>query len=249
MTETPTTLTCRRCQIVIDPEVDSYSDTRDAKGQTISAACSTCRDHERVEEYEQTGLLTSGLTVLATLADCRKGDTAHLREEVVRFYREKATILEKVMTAHQKIRRAAKLLEISLWLGRPDIAEDVTETVCSLRLLQAVPDIPESALVKYYDRADKRGHHAHHPRLKVLLWGSAGRVLLTLQDKFGQGNPRAAYDGAHLTLIFEEGARQANGGVHSLCGTEKECLAILRDAQAAAGALVFLPDTYVRVAI
>lgn len=66
----------------------------------------------------------------------------------------------------------------------------------------------------------------------MLLWGSAGRVLLTLEDSLLQGDPLARYDGATLTLIFDEDSPAARGGIQSLAATADEAERLLLDAMA-----------------
>jgi hypothetical protein len=91
----------------------------------------------------------------------------------------------------------------------------------------------------YIDRRDKKplqetlAEHRSHlsaelPKMKVMMGASAGRVLLTLQDRFKQGDPESIYGGAWVTLIFDETAGHPRGGLQGQCATRDEAVALIQ---------------------
>jgi len=64
--------------------------------------------------------------------------------------------------------------------------------------------------------------------LKLSIGSSAGRVLLTIQDKLARDDPENEFDGAHLTLIFDEAAGYPRGGVQGHAATRDEALGMLK---------------------
>jgi hypothetical protein len=64
--------------------------------------------------------------------------------------------------------------------------------------------------------------------LKVMTGGSAGRVLLTIEDRYPQGDPKSIYGGAHITLIFDESAQWPRGGVQGHCATKDEAIRLIQ---------------------
>jgi len=60
--------------------------------------------------------------------------------------------------------------------------------------------------------------------------GAAGRVLLTLQDRYPQGNPQSKFGGAWITLIFDETADHCRDGVQGYCATFEEAMGLLNAA-------------------
>jgi len=64
--------------------------------------------------------------------------------------------------------------------------------------------------------------------LKVAIGSSAGRVLLTMEDKVDRKDPENVFDGAHLTLIFAEDEERPCGGVQGMAATREEALGMLK---------------------
>jgi len=108
----------------------------------------------------------------------------------------------------------------------------------------------------YIDRRDKKplqetlAEHRSHlsaelPKMKVMMAASAGRVLLTLQDRFKQGHPEGIYGGAWVTLIFDEDSGHPRGGLQGQCATRDEAVALI---QAVIDEMpVLKPDNDVRI--
>lgn len=80
----------------------------------------------------------------------------------------------------------------------------------------------------YYNKSKFKGHSATTKDLKILVFGCAGRLLITIQDKRGVGEGR--YDGAWITIIGPDLPHEkARPGVQGLAARKEEALALLRD--------------------
>lgn len=86
----------------------------------------------------------------------------------------------------------------------------------------------------YYSLSTYKGHEASTKDFKVLVYGCAGRLLITIQDHRADGK----YKGAWMTLIGpedptdckEDGSTRA--GWQGLAATKEEAVALLRDSMA-----------------
>ena len=67
-------------------------------------------------------------------------------------------------------------------------------------------------------------------KVKIMLGSSAGRVLLTIQDRYKHGDPKCSFDGAMVTLIFDGTSKNPRGGLQSLCAKRDEALGLIQDA-------------------
>ena len=81
------------------------------------------------------------------------------------------------------------------------------------RIVQAIGKNPGAALV------------AQH--LKVMMGSSAGRTLLTIQDRLDRKDPDNKFDGARVTLIFDEDAGWPRGGLQGHAATREEAVGMI----------------------
>lgn len=180
-----------------------------------------CND-EAFAKYHATKEITTSLMIDASLHDCRvqDGRWSGLRTDVLEYSLKHYETLREIAKAVEAISAKAREFERVCWLGK---------------------------IQSYYSNSTARGHSRTHDGCKMMLWGCAGRVLLTLQDKYPQSDRRAAYGGANLTLIFDETSEEARGGVQSLCATKEEALALLQAAMDAP--MEFTADKAVTVGV
>ena len=66
------------------------------------------------------------------------------------------------------------------------------------------------------------------PKIKVMMGFTAGSALLTVQDAFRKGHPEGLYDGATVTLIFDEDSPYPRGGAQGFCATRDEGVALIQ---------------------
>lgn len=177
----------------------------------IEPLLATLPKDDRGEEYRRTGTIYSSLVTQSVIVRERLhgGEDALNRlrnEEIVSMVRD-LDVFRAVCAVYDRIVEAIVVFQSEVW----------------------VPTVGP-----YYAAATKRGHSgrggssAHDP-FRALLWGSAGRVLLTLRDEKNVGEG-SKYDGAWVTLIFAEDEPTLKGGLQGLCARESEVSALLRAA-------------------
>lgn len=192
----------KQCRICLKElhESDSYWES-DAL-ESLSYICHYCYSCEPVKEY-----LTSKEICTRLWADVVMWQYHHntgidrLRVEVQKFYIENELILSQIASDCDEITAVAHELEVSVWLPK---------------------------LKPYYEASDKRGHCGETEYFKVLLWGSAGRVLLTIQDCYSKQNKKSKFHGAWITLIFSESSLVPIGGIQALCATKDEAIGLIK---------------------
>jgi hypothetical protein len=122
---------------------------------------------EALEEYKNTGMLTNKVMMEATLAKCyAEGSMDRLRAEVREYHTRNKKVLLEISDKLDKIHGLVHDFEKKHW---------------------------NTYLKKYWNDSKDRGHIVEVGDLEVLMWGSAGRVLLTLQK--GKDN---------FTMIFSD---------------------------------------------
>ncbi len=199
-------LSCNTCQKTIDPDNEPYSIAYDNDYKISHHICNPCVRDEMMYKYQTSKEITTSLMAEACMAEMYltgECDLDRLRASVVSFMERHEKALLEVARASKEIQEAERVFENSVWLPR---------------------------LQKYYQNSDSRGHSGNGDGFRALLWGSAGRVLLTLQDLHGVDHPDSKFGGAHITLIFDETANYARGGIQSLCATKEEALKLVKAA-------------------
>lgn len=172
-------------------------------GEPVAVLCYACDKEELLARYLATGELTSSLVMTAVMArEHARHGFGNIRPEVCDFHVRNWKTLRTAAEANDEITAAGRRFEEAVWMPR----------------------------LKAYYAASNRGHSGETGHLKALLWGCAGRVLLTLQDRFHQGHESSKYGGAWVTLIFDETSDEPRGGVQGYCATKGEALDLLRDA-------------------
>jgi hypothetical protein len=78
-----------------------------------------------------------------------------------------------------------------------------------------------------YVGSKSRGHSGRRGGLKALVWGCAGRLMVTLEDTKPVG--KGKYNGAYVSIIgCDEG--NSSVGLQGIAATKEEALVLLRDA-------------------
>lgn len=118
-------------------------------------------------------------------------DLSRLREDVRHFFIKYKKDLLEIAAGNKEITNAIHAFENKHWLPY---------------------------LKKYWNDATKRGHETKIGNIKVMMWGSAGRVLITAE--------RGKED---ITMIFsdEQSQTTANGGQQGIHGSQKSALEII----------------------
>jgi hypothetical protein len=181
-----------------------------------------------IDAYKETSVLSMPLVLDAQMAviHCDEyGGKGGIREDRKTYYYDHLATFRRVHRDFATVDDAMRLAEIAVWFGRPDIATwDTVEA--SRKFAQSWRpgaefglEMGEIALKAYYDASDERGHRSIVDGLTCLLWGCAGRVLITIKDELESD--------VDLTLILDESSEYPRGGIQSLNGTRDHCLELL----------------------
>jgi hypothetical protein len=81
----------------------------------------------------------------------------------------------------------------------------------------------------YIQKAEYKGHERTHPTFKIMAYAMCGRVMVTIQDRYGQADERNKFGGANVSLI---GAEDGDGGIglNALCATKQEAIGLIKSA-------------------
>lgn len=176
-------------------------------GQETGHWCMICSYEQSLQHYRDSGELRSSLATHALLHHLwftEQGQPTKNRSlEMIAHYKRYWKALQSVHRDMEEIRVAAR---------------SMPQAIARLRA--------------YYRSTDKRCHSGTRDGMRALLWGCAGRVLLTLQDEKSADDPQAKFGGANVTLIFSEDGLD-EPGVQSLAATRDEALALLATAREA----------------
>lgn len=212
---------CQECRQYTESGQGGVEHIKD--GAVVGYTCEQCWKEVQIAEYKKTGEITSSLGMDAALASgylLEGHDMSRLRSDFQEYIIKHRDTLIEIHQTVQGYHTAERIFENLHWLPR---------------------------IQKYYNDSTDRGHSAKGDGFKALLWGCAGRVLLTLQDLYAQDNPKSKFGGAKVTMIFDETATVARGGIQSYIGTKDEVLGLLRAATVTE--LRFKPDKKVNIGI
>jgi len=159
------------------------------------------RNEHLVAKYKETGRLSSPLSLVATLFAMRGSDDPRIKASVNEFNRENADTLKTVHESMERVQHAMKEWERKHWL---------TATGGNYQ--------------GYYRASTRMSHVGKTEKLDLLMWGTAGRVLVTLE-----GAKSTNLADACVTLIFDETATEARGGVQGIDATEEQALQLLAE--------------------
>lgn len=195
---------CSRCNRLLSE--DGFTSTvYDKDHKPVEWLCWTCSHNDQMRHYRETKEITTNIMMKASSCEFYATET-----------KDGFNGLRQICREHYE-RNLADLLQI---------AKDVKEIADKGTEFELKHWLP--TLQRYYKNSPARGHSAINEEqgYKALLWGSAGRVLLTLQDARPQGEGK--FGGAVVTLIFDEDADFARGGIQGLCATKDEAMGLLQ---------------------
>lgn len=194
---------CTRCKTPFENFSGHRIGVNIQKGGCAEVICPACDEDEGIWEYKKTGEMTSRLVVQAVLAKCAfgyKDGLSNLRRTTAAFYEQQKETLLEIAAKNDQITERAREWELKHWFG---------------------------GLQKMYKDSPARGHSGHNRVCKVLLWGCAGRVMVTISDRYNKDNKKSKFGGAWISLIFDEDSPTARGGVQGYCATLEEALGLL----------------------
>lgn len=200
--ELPKDAKCGECKSKIkegDLFTIIYED--DDSGKIKHLLCDNCEVDDHIQFYRDTGNVGSKLSVDAALAHY------HLKESDLGEDESLSRLRKDVQHFYKKYKK--ELLEIHA--GSEEIQKEIT----SFEAKHWVP-----YLKKYWNDTDQRGHAAKVGNIEVLMWGCAGRVMLTVQR-----------DKDSITMIFSDykESDDLRGGQQGIDAPQKVALEMLKE--------------------
>jgi hypothetical protein len=241
-----TAVRCTRCRKLLKTvHGDAHRVGVYREGVCVEVICAMCCGDEKVRDWALKGELSSGLCMDAQSAvmyiDEFK-DTSRLRWDYREMFERHIGTYREVHGQIHQVYDAARKAEIAVWFGRPDLATDEMvkkshdfaqnwydryELEKQGKPVPKLFDLGPNAVQPYYRNSPSAGHSYYCDDFKILMLGTAGRVLTTISDTRPQNDPKSKFGGAHITLIFDETADYPRGGVQSHIGTQKELLGLI----------------------
>lgn len=173
--------------------------------------CARCLDDYYViyngcdmDDYKKDGVITTKIMMEGSLAKYyfEEGDLGRLRAECREFYMQNKAPLLKVAEDVSEINKLVDKFEEKHWLPY---------------------------LKKYWNDTDKRGHIADSRNCTIMMWGIAGRVLITAEQP-----------GSDITMIFSDyvateedikknGNMTQRGGIQGIRATKDAAIFIMNE--------------------
>jgi hypothetical protein len=196
---------CNRCTRSLDekPYCTIFGD--DDKVKEI--ICEICYESEYLEEYKKDGIITTRVMMEGSMAKYyfEEGDLTRLRPERQEFYYQNKTPLLNVAKDVEEIQKLVDKFDEKHW---------------------------SPYLKKYWNDSSARGHKYNSKNCTVMMWGCAGRVLITAEEPAG-----------NVTMIFSDydyskadewtkqccGDTKPRGGIQGICATKEVAVAIMED--------------------
>lgn len=238
--EIETAIQCNRCSRLFQGE-DNYRVGVYRNNVCVEVICDFCSKEDVFQSWVQKGNLTTSLVMDAQSATaCIDGtrDKSRYRAGLVRLWTKHIDVYREVMRQFNEVYMAARFAEIAVWFGRPDRADADTVKASQEWSQQYVDryflekegkpvpsfglELGEKSVKAYYEKSDTAAHSYYAEDFKVLMMGSAGRVLTTISDNKG-----SKFGGANITLIYDETSDYPRGGIQSHVGTHKELLGLI----------------------
>ncbi len=194
---------CQTCKQPLSDEVAYYTCYKDK--EITHYICDICARRERVDRYKASGHIDTRFLLDATLALSRFEDGVKLKDyrpELRQLYEQEGDTLIQAGFCVRRINVVVRELEQKLWFPW---------------------------MQKYFRDSEARGHSADGPGFHALLWGAAGRVLLTLRKRTPDGSGEELFEPS-ITIIFDETSSEARCGIQGLDATETEAVGLLRAA-------------------
>lgn len=186
-------------------------------------------DQKQIDKYMHDRQIDSHIAIIAVLA-CMyleaNVDEESIRYEVKQFYNKNRKELLQIKSEVDEICAASKQWECQHWFGgtqKPLTNEEINKRNMEVIKFDKERKPPVAGLQKICYQSDGP-LLGQHEDFEILMLSSAGRVLLTIQD----AKPQGKFNGAWITLVFDETADYPRGGVQGQCGTKDELLALLK---------------------
>lgn len=166
--------------------------------------------------------LHSGSTLAVIRHDEGKGDFSAYHSGYGSLVRRNITVYREIYKAVEEVEKVTQVIEMVHWFDRPDLAcrwkefnDRQIEDIIKARGRSPSPfEVGSNAIQTYYSKSKARGHSFKCKDYKALLWGCAGRVLITLRKDLN----------VELSMIYDEGSKYPRSGIQDMSGTGEEIL-------------------------
>ena len=182
---------------------------------------------EEIKRYEETMEFTSHFTMNVNLARYRLLETSwreQLGADLVAVYHKHYDLLLAAGRELEPLNEEGRKLEIALWFGRPELATHIeaARSQTASRWHDETYKMPcgPQALKKVYETGDKNRYSASDETYTAMIWGSAGRVMMTI-------NPLKK-DWPFFSWVFDESADHPRGGMQGCGGTKEQIMKLIR---------------------
>lgn len=216
----PVTPFCGRCGADFRGAYSHRGSFKDKEWVSTETICLDCDKGERLAEYRHTRRLSMKTMLDASFwkndysylhgwgnepapAWMQESDRADQRARIAERLRTEEKyegLYREIIDAEEILRKGVKAWEQAVWFG---------------------------GLQKYYRKSKDRGHAARAGDLKMLVWGCAGRVMVTLHR-----------DDDSVTVLCDESSTEPRSGLHGIDATRDAGVAILFEAAAHAKQLL-----------
>lgn len=161
--------------------------------------CDICGRVAVLDDYKKSGIISTKLLMEASMADYRFNNEfytteqllSQIRPEIKEFLLQNKNTLLEINVTNKKAQELTTAFEGKHWVPY---------------------------LKKYWNKSSHRGHQAKVDDVTVLMWGSAGRVLVTCRR-----------EDQDVTMIFSDYKESDTlcGGVQGVNGTKETIIEIL----------------------
>jgi len=197
--------TCDDCQgDASQGWVEHFRQDKGKEPVLVKTQCPACDLCDRMAQYRKTKRLCNRITLPAALF---VGDERILTEPWMQSEDRASQRQDIRARLDGKAKYAADFREIA------SATDEIQEAVQTLGIF-----VWGDWLQDYYSASEHRGHKARIGDVEVLVWGCAGRVMMTIN----RGE-------ASVTAIFNETSETPRGGLHGLDATKEQALSMLAD--------------------
>lgn len=238
-TTTESPKVCRHGGHVIDEQrgwvTHVQTDDKGERTRPDEYSCTFHDDLKRVEEYERTRVLRTGLITLAVLEQDRRRRALGLRYDDVYAPTIKLWF-DHFMADLERVNVAAKVWEREVWFGgeTPDsdpkrvepYSENMPDTLAYKRDAKGkikLKHVPKRSLQAFVLPAQYKGYRCDVDGLTYLSYTMCGRSIFQIDDDA---------NGTSVGIILDEDSPTARGGIKSIDATADQAVDLIERAVA-----------------
>ena len=194
---------CNRCTRCLDDMPYAILYTADMKAKEV--ICYTCNLVEYMDDYKKNDIITTKIMIEGSMAKYyfEEADLSRLRTESREFYMQNKVPLLKIANDVAEISKLVGKFEDKHWLPY---------------------------IKKYWNDSTERGHIADSRNCTIMMWGCAGRVLITAEQP-----------GSSIAMIFSDyvatkedikkygDMMKSRGGIQGITAKKEDAIFIMKE--------------------